>query len=74
VKVNEKLPILDNEEVMNDSDDDDDCRKYINNIQPSLYKSIWDENQAFIKLKQFFEPECMLFAREFVSLFRSLAR
>ena len=43
---------------MHNSDEEaDEDSKYINNVQLPLYKSIWDENQAFIKLKQFFDPE-----------------
>lgn len=66
------LPLVDNQEILpNDSSDNEDSSKSINNIQLPLYKAIWDENQAFIKLKLFFDPEYLQFARDYLTLFKT---
>ena len=66
------LPLVDNEAILaHESSDEDDSHKFINNVQLSLYKSIWDENQAFIKLKLFFDVEYLHFAREFLTLYKT---
>ena len=57
--------------LAHDSSDDCEAPTFINNVQLPLYKAIWDENQAFIKLKLFFDAEYLQFAREFLTLFRS---
>jgi hypothetical protein len=43
----------------------------MNNIQKPLYEAIWAENQAFIKLKLFFDVEYLQFVRDFVNVFKS---
>lgn len=66
------LPLIDNEAILaQESSDEDDSHKFINNVQLSLYKSIWDENQAFIKLKLFFDVEYLHFTRELLSLYKT---
>lgn len=57
--------------LAHDSSDDSEVLSYINNVQLPLYKAIWDENQAFIKLKLFFDVEYMQFAREFLCLYKT---
>jgi hypothetical protein len=41
----------------------------INGIESSVYKRIWDENAAFMKLKIFFDSEYFSFAREYINLY-----
>jgi hypothetical protein len=63
------MPLVDNQSMHNSEEEDE--QRLINNVPLPLYKAIWNENQAFIRLKQFFDAEYLQFAREFVALYKA---
>ncbi|CDW85633.1 ubiquitin carboxyl-terminal hydrolase family protein [Stylonychia lemnae] len=43
--------------------------RLINDIEEPIYKRIWEENGAFLKLKVFFDQEYFQFIREYVNIY-----